>query len=380
MTFKEFLESGITREDIVNYYNNNLLIECASYFGLTKKVMTKVFKYYDIPLRSKSDTNKLINDRKLAEKINYYTKFISREDLRAVYYINNRFDCINILGIDSINDLHLLVNYYNLDAKTYSDREISRKNTLNKLYNVDNNFQREDVKTKIAYYNNIRSEEEVAEITNKIKATKLERYGDENYNNPDKVKRTILHNFGSKENFVQHRKEATIITNNKKYGADWYSQTDAYKESYKNTCNEKYNCDYFCQSEQYIKSGRKSYFYNNLYFDSSWELALYLYAIAHNEEIIRSPLKLEYYVNNKKHYYFPDFKYKGMLIEIKGDHMLDENNNLKDGYNSGISNDHLKAKQECMYNNNVILLSKKDIKFALDWCKDNNIDLKLYKV
>ena len=60
--------------------------------------------------------------------------------------------------------------------------------------------------------------------------------------------------------------------------------------------------------------------------------------------------------------------------------MLDENNNLKDGYNSGISNDHLKAKQECMYNNNVILLSKKDIKFALDWCKDNNIDLKLYKV
>ena len=59
--------------------------------------------------------------------------------------------------------------------------------------------------------------------------------------------------------------------------------------------------------------------------------------------------------------------------------MLDENNNLKDGYNCGISNDHLKAKQECMRNNNVLILSKKEIKFALDWCKDNNINLKEYK-
>lgn len=157
-------------------------------------------------------------------------------------------------------------------------------------------------------------------------------------------------------------------------------QTDQYKESYRITCNEKYGVDYFCQSEEYIKVGRKKYCYNGLYFDSSLELALYIYAINNNEEIIRSPIRLEYVYNNIKHYYFPDFLYKGVLIEIKGDHLLDDDNNLKDGYNSGISKGLLEAKQKCINDNNVVLWRESDIKFALNWCKENNIKLKDYKV
>jgi hypothetical protein len=69
---------------------------------------------------------------------------------------------------------------------------------------------------------------------------------------------------------------------------------------------------------------RKLYYYDNYYFDSLPELALYLYAKANNEEITRLPCKFSYKVEGKKYNYHPDFKYKGKLIEIKGDQFLAE--------------------------------------------------------
>lgn len=253
-------------------------------------------------------------------------------------------------------------------------------NYLYETRGVTNVFQLPEVIDKIQTKLALKTPEERADINAKARKTKFEKYGDETYNNRSKAKQTILYTYGSYDNYNAARKEHSIITNNEKYGKDWYMQTDQYKESYKKTCNEKYDVDYFCQSEQYIKTGRKKYLYNGIYFDSSLELALYIYAVNNEEEIVRSPVKFEYTYNNVKHYYFPDFLYNGALIEIKGDHLLDDNNKLKDGYNSNIQEGLLNAKQRCMDDNGVIIWRKSDIRFAIDWCKENGVKLKAYKV
>ena len=73
---------------------------------------------------------------------------------------------------------------------------------------------------------------------------------------------------------------------------------------------KKYGC-WVTATPEVVKEKRKRYVYQEIYFDSSWELALYIYAIDHNEEIVREPLRFEYYYDNKVFYYYPDFLYNG---------------------------------------------------------------------
>lgn len=58
--------------------------------------------------------------------------------------------------------------------------------------------------------------------------------------------------------------------------------------------------------------------YNGIFCDSSWELAFLVYYIEHNLYIKRCDLKFEYFWNNEKHLYFPDFITDEGIIEIKG--------------------------------------------------------------
>lgn len=372
--------SGIDENKVSEYYANHTLKECAEFFNVSERVMKEIILFFNIKLKTKSEIDSLINSRKLKIKLDELTRRIPKDYLESIFYKYPIKDCLQILNLKSYSDLLHLLDYYNIKRKTYDDRAKTIKQTLLRLYGVENISQVPEIAEKIQEKFRNMSDDDKAAINLKIKKTKYERYGDANYCNPDKAKDTIIDRFGSRENFNTYCKKKSIETNNRKYNKDWYMQTDEYRKKYIKTCNEKYNCDYFCQSQQYIANGRKSYCYNSIYFDSSWELALWLYAIAHDESIVRLPTRFTYYADNKKHYYYPDFLYKGMLIEIKGNHMLDENNNLKDGYNSGLSDEYLTNKQLCIESNNVIIWSKKDVSFALDWCKENRINLKEFKV
>lgn len=64
-------------------------------------------------------------------------------------------------------------------------------------------------------------------------------------------------------------------------------------------------------------NGKKGW-YNNIFCDSTWELAFVVYHIEHNIDIKRCDLQLEYIWNNEKHIYNPDFIVNGQIIEIKG--------------------------------------------------------------
>ena len=64
-------------------------------------------------------------------------------------------------------------------------------------------------------------------------------------------------------------------------------------------------------------NGKKGW-YNNIFCDSTWELAFLVYYKEHGLNIKRCDKRLEYIWNNEKHIYIPDFETDEGIIEIKG--------------------------------------------------------------
>lgn len=106
----------------------------------------------------------------------------------------------------------------------------------------------------------------------------------------------------------------------------------------------------------------KIHIYNDITFDSSWELAVWIY---HKDKCIpieRQPIQLQYEMNGTMHTYLPDFKINGQLIEVKGNHLFDENGNpIFDHKHSW------KEKYQCMIDNNVMIWKYEEIKPFLDY-------------
>ncbi len=204
-------------------------------------------------------------------------------------------------------------------------------------------------------------------VREKIKITCLEKYG---VDNPAKAAEIKL---------------KSIATCNKKYGVNYTSQTVNFKNKvksryqnksesekcitknkFKSTMQQRYGVDYFPQSDNYAKVAHKHYYYDNIYFDSSWELALWIYAKDHNEQIEHEPTRFSYLVDDTIHYYFPDFKYNNQLIELKGPQFLDENGQLVAIYKNDDQNK-LNSKQECMIKNNIKLWSISEMESILTY-------------
>lgn len=120
--------------------------------------------------------------------------------------------------------------------------------------------------------------------------------------------------------------------------------------------------------------------YDDISFDSSWELAIWIYAKDHNIPIEREPIKLSFNFDGKEKHVIPDFRYNGKLIEIKGDHYYDKNHDtVKYPYKFKETNvplnEHeinirkrlLKAKFECYNENDVAIWDKNECKPFLDY-------------
>ena len=153
-------------------------------------------------------------------------------------------------------------------------------------------------------------------IKEKIENTKLKKYGDKYYTNREKAKKTSLEKFG-----VEHAVAAKITrekgeqTNLKRYGVKNGGASDI----------------------AHRKMARK-YLYNGIMFISSSELVYYIWLKDNNIEFEYQPKFIEYYDDNgEKHRYYPDFKVNGTIIELKGDHLIDENGNLLFPYKKGLS-------------------------------------------
>lgn len=154
---------------------------------------------------------------------------------------------------------------------------------------------------------------------------------------------TIKNKYGvenvSKLDFVKSKKAETCKKN---FGVENPSQSKIVRDRKVETWRKNFGADHCTQSKDFFKGRKTLYNYENEKFDSSWELALWIYAKDHNEEIEREPCSFEYEFEGKKHSYYPDFKYKGQLVEVKSDRLFQlmqiENTQLNEKLKCGLKN------------------------------------------
>lgn len=197
------------------------------------------------------------------------------------------------------------------------------------------------------------------------KQTSLERYGVENHAQlPEMREKTKLLFKEKKEQIQQKRIETCLVKyglvhNNSKKAIEKRKQTIKQRyginplcskealEKARQTCLLKYGEEYTTRLPAFRAANFSTYKYNDLYFDSSWELAFYIYHVDQNISIEREPEKIIYYFNGAKHYYFPDFKINDKLFEIKSPYLYSK---------LLIPNTFENAKLNCMTKNNVTII------------------------
>ena len=168
---------------------------------------------------------------------------------------------------------------------------------------------------------------------------------------------------------VEKRKQTSL----ERFGCTSFTKTKAYRDKTKATNLQKFGVENFFQDRNRLKNiwlstwgvdnpskvpgnrtkAAKTYVYNkDIGFDSSWELAIWIYAEDHNEAIEREPCSFTYVFNGIEHTYFPDFRYNGKLIEIKGSQFFDESGKMVNPFNNS-GNDLMEAKHLCGLKNGV---------------------------
>lgn len=180
-------------------------------------------------------------------------------------------------------------------------------------------------------------------VKNKLVNTNLERYGFE---------------YSSKNENVKNK---LVNTNLKKYGVDNPMKIKAIKDKVVETNLKKYGKPNFSQTNYFSKYHKKRILYNNIYFDSSWEVDLYKYCKMNNIHCVYQPnIIFEYTYNNRTHTYQPDFLINGKLYEVKGNHFFDKDKMINP-YDRNMD-DLFESKHQCMILNNVIILREDEIK------------------
>lgn len=159
------------------------------------------------------------------------------------------------------------------------------------------------------------------------------------------------------------KREQTMLA---KYGSKCTSQSKILSKKCQETNIKKYGN--ICSLQRKGAPSKNpllshKYIYNNIFFDSSWELAFYIYNLDQGNNIKREPKYFNYKFNNKTYKYYPDFEIDNKFYEIKSDFLYEKL--LKIGT---IDN----AKYQCMKDNNIIILLKNDINFYLKYLKEKH--------
>lgn len=317
--------------------------ECPNFHSLWAHIIVHkitIKDYYDSYLKQESDGVCCICGNSTKWKNTSYAKTCSR---RCASKCGNTKEAI---------EKRKETRYKHFGGYTNENVLNKQRKTCLEKYGVDNPWKAESCKEK-------------------IKQTKLERYGDENYNNPEKNKQTCLEKYGvESHNSLDFVNEKRVATFRKNYNGENLEKLVAkrketrYKhfggytnqeilDKQKETCLTKYGVECPLQNVEINRLRPSKYLYDNENFDSSWELAYYIWLKDNNINFTFHNDKLPYKIDGKLHYYQPDFKVNETFIEIKGPHQLTENNEIIDPFTGKI----LYEKTQCMKDNNVIIIS-----------------------
>lgn len=166
------------------------------------------------------------------------------------YYTDKGYDCekYQLLTIKTVD----LPKGSNIDINITCDNCQNKITTKFNKYYKSTNYLSDDYlcrkcnhikakKTKLEKYGN-----ENYQNVEKIRKTKLEKYGDENYNNSSKIKKTNLEKYGveniSSLDIIKNKKKEIFI---QKYGVENPFQDAEIKNKIKKTCLSKYGSEYY---------------------------------------------------------------------------------------------------------------------------------------
>lgn len=237
-------------------------------------------------------------------------------------------------------------------------------------YGVECSFQADSVKNKIkqTVFNHFGVQYclQSKDIREKGYETNLKKLGVRHPAQSDqtrqKMQNTIFERYGVKHaaqsDSIKNKMKATTIA---RYGVEHYSSTKNCREQVKKTLQDKYNVNnaHFLYKKIEI---------DGIQIESSWELAFYLYYRDNGFIIKKCTESFLYEYNGKIHNYYPDFEVNGQFYEIKGDQFFNKNGTMCCPFDSS-KNGLFEAKHQCGLKNNVIFISKKEIKPYLEYAK-----------
>lgn len=237
-----------------------------------------------------------------------------------------------------------------------------------------------------------RTPEEIQNITEKRKATNIERYGDAfpqrleaaqekrrinyltatGYDHPSKnpeVKAKAVDTFLEKYGVPNPSQSPEIVNRIKKskelrYGDSTYHNI----EKMRATNLKRYGTECCWGNHDVRAKCRQRYKYENATFDSSWELALFIKLSDEGVAFKYQPdTFFEYTFEDKVFRYFPDFQIGDQWVEIKGDQFF-EGDKMINPFDR--SQDALyEAKHQCMLQNNVQIWRRNEMKNVLNYIK-----------
>ena len=207
--------------------------------------------------------------------------------------------------------------------------------TVKDIYGVDNVMFDDEIRQRQFE----RAKEVQMERHDEILATRIEtclaRHGVENVgqcaDHTEKMQATSLKRFGVKSySQTQECKD--------KVRAAWDNKTPeevaVIKQKAADTCMLLYGVPYNVNPT----TRRSQYFYKDSYFDSSYELLFFIAREVTGKPVSRNTDKFSYYVDDKEHFYYPDFiDTDNNYIEIKGAHFFDVEGHLINPFTNDVN-------------------------------------------
>lgn len=348
--------------------------------------MTKKL-YQDVPIDFISFED--LKKYKQNQKVRFVCSRCGKTDIKYAVYLSNPILCKKCKRKDFIDN-------FDFDARNkksektklerYGDPHYTNRQKSIESWNNKSKEEKEDIYRRISSTNNERygchpaSRQEQKERT---KQTCIERYGaispSISQEVKDKIEQTNLERYGVKNVFSnEYIKKKIAKTNLERYGVDNPRKSKVVDDKIKQTCIERYGVEHPFSNHDVRVKCQQSYNYRNIFFDSSWELAYYIYLTDHNINFQYQP---DHYFEFTGKRYYPDFEVNGKYQEIKGEQFFD-GDKMVNPYDRSIDQDELyEAKHQCMIRNGVEIIRLEQMKPILQYIKETYSKdyLKLFK-
>ena len=249
---KKDLDTKINFSEYIEYRLNHTQKDTMSYFNLTRRNILYLDDKFNL---DKEKLNSIASQKRVDGYRNYLNNLSEEEKEKLNKQNSERQKEFHKQHPESA------YNHSKYMQEYYSDNENRlQQSVIMQDYFNNHPESKENISTglKEYYIQNPQSKEHLKQIQNseevkqKTRKTKLEKYGDENYINIDKIKQTKVERYGD-ENYCNVDKIKQTKT--EKYGYSNYNNIDKIRE----TCKDKYGCDYACmRPEARINSGNNS--------------------------------------------------------------------------------------------------------------------------